>query len=266
MVKKIAYTNVYINVMELLVADEVERQFNKLPERVSRYVKRSEVETFALNRLPTLYASSEKGLQHQLDRAHQELKLQIESAVSHAIAAVQVDPIRISQPVHIESTYGREADAVLQLLSEWMRSPNLTWETALQKIQHLNMRSKARAKAARAASQASSTSQTTLAQRHGTIPPPPVRPSRHQEAARRYQEASSRYQEAQSRHRQAFSHSTIPAHESAQAESQAPHEATPSSQTHSTARRPGTYGVRTSWKPRQQSSESPGGFEDTYLR
>jgi len=96
-----AHKKLYINVMEMLVAEEVSRQLASLPERVSKYVKRTEVETFALNRLPALYASSEKGLQHQYDRALHDYKPQIVSAVRQAFAAVQVDPIRLSQPLSL---------------------------------------------------------------------------------------------------------------------------------------------------------------------
>lgn len=141
--KKVTHDSVYINVMELLVSEEVDQQLRKLPERVSKYVKRSEVATFALNRLPALYASSEKGLQYQRDRARRELKAQITGVVRQALAAVQIDPIRLSKPIQIEN-YASESEAVLQVLSEWFRLPNLTWEKALAKVQRLNQRSQPR--------------------------------------------------------------------------------------------------------------------------
>ena len=59
----------YTNVMERLVAEEVERQKAKLPPKLREYIKTVEVETFALNRLPALYASSEKGWQMQYEKA-----------------------------------------------------------------------------------------------------------------------------------------------------------------------------------------------------
>ena len=50
----------YINVMEMLVEEEVTKQIKGLPPRILKYLKQTEVETYALNRLPSLYASSEK--------------------------------------------------------------------------------------------------------------------------------------------------------------------------------------------------------------
>ncbi|MDA0864893.1 MAG: late competence development ComFB family protein [Cyanobacteria bacterium] len=122
--------------MERLVAAEVEEQLKQLPERVLRYVKRVEVETYALNRLPPLYASSEKGWQHQCDRAHQELKAKITHVVRQAFAAVQVDPIRLSQPLQdIPPDDGSQA--VLQLLREWFKNPTLDWAEALIQLRQL---------------------------------------------------------------------------------------------------------------------------------
>jgi len=131
-----AHRKLYINVMELLVSEEVERQLANLPERVSKYIKRTEVETFALNRLPALYASSERGLQHQHDRALSEYKEQIFNAVRQAFAAVQVDPIRLSQPIKMN----QDEEAVLHALQELLQEPDLTWQSALREIQRLQYR------------------------------------------------------------------------------------------------------------------------------
>jgi hypothetical protein len=135
-----AHQKMYINVMEMLVSEEVSRQLANLPERVAKYVKRLEVETFALNRLPALYASSEKGLQHQYDRALSEYKPQIVSAVRQAFAAVQIDPIRLSQPLQLN----QEEEAVLQALRELLNQPDLTWEAALKEIHRIQSQRQSR--------------------------------------------------------------------------------------------------------------------------
>ena len=138
--KGVAHQTVYINVMETAVIEEVDQQLRQLPDRVVKYIRRSEVETFALNRLPALYASSEKGFQRQRDRALRELRPKISSAVRQAFAAVQVDPIRLSEPLKLGDGSNNDADAVLQALREWLHTPDLTWKTALKKIQRLQRR------------------------------------------------------------------------------------------------------------------------------
>lgn len=270
MIKKIAHTHVYINVMELLVTEEVDRQFSRLPERVSKYLKRSEVETFALNRLPTLYASSQKGLQYQRDRASKELKTQIVNAVKHAIAAIQSDPLRLAEPIQIEGANPSEADAVLQALSECLRSPNLTWETALPKIHKLTQRNKQRLQNRNAMAEKAPTQRTL------SIPPPPVRTPR-PSAARDGQAYTPANRTAAHngsaippsvrstvRHSQPLNRQNTQVPGSEMVSNQ--HPAVTPQPTQNTTRRPGTFGVRTSWSPRQRHSESDVGFEDTYLR
>ncbi|MEO1296628.1 MAG: late competence development ComFB family protein [Cyanobacteria bacterium J06636_16] len=273
MIQKVASPHAYINVMELLVAEEVERQFRRLPERVAKYLKQAEVETCALNRLPTLYASSEKGLQHQLDRGRKELKSQIANAVHQALMAVQVDPIRLSQPIRMRGIDNGQADAVLELLSEWLRSPNLTWETALHKIQKLNRRSQARSQVTRPGPEAATQRQKN------SLPPPPHRKTQPAPPVNQPLRADLEHE-----HMDAI-HSAVPpsvlntlrrSHKStdrSQEDSEmisAPSETATPSQDKNTSRRPGTYGIRSNWSPRPQTSDTDAdadvGFEDTYLR
>lgn len=89
----------YYNVMEDLVAEEVRGQLASLPSRLTQYIKRFEVETYALNRLPTLYACSREGWIHQQKRARKEFQGTIKTAVRQAIAAVQRDLLRSATPL-----------------------------------------------------------------------------------------------------------------------------------------------------------------------
>lgn len=122
----------YINVMELLVAEEVEHQLKDLSPRVIKYLKVVEVETYALNRLPALYASSEKGWRHQYEKAKRELRNQIKSAVRQAIAAVQVDPIRSSEPLQIGQE--DESSGVLDSLRDLLKQPDLGWDGVVSRL------------------------------------------------------------------------------------------------------------------------------------
>jgi len=94
----------YHNVMEDLVAEEVKHQLATLAPRLSQYIKRVEVETYALNRLPPLYASSQEGWMQQLKRGREEFHAPIQTAVRQAIAAVQRDLLRHSTPLSPEAS------------------------------------------------------------------------------------------------------------------------------------------------------------------
>ncbi|MEO0457543.1 MAG: late competence development ComFB family protein [Cyanobacteria bacterium P01_A01_bin.114] len=122
----------YTNVMEVMVNEEVDRQLSQQPPRVLKYIKRDEVETFALNRLPPLYASSEKGWKFQYEKGSRKLHRQVADAVRQAIAAVLIDPIRTSQPLPVVT--GKESDIVLAKIRKALHQPYLTWQDVLRRL------------------------------------------------------------------------------------------------------------------------------------
>lgn len=92
-------TQFYRNVMEPLVAQEVERQMKRLPTELIKYLNAAEAIAYALNRLPALYATSEEGWKWQQKLAQQKFKEQIVEAARWGLAAVQRDPLRVSTPL-----------------------------------------------------------------------------------------------------------------------------------------------------------------------
>ena len=87
------------NVMEDLVHEEIIRQLRHYPKNLAGYLNKVEVATYALNRLPALYASSQNGQSQQIQIARKKYKDQVVSAVRRAIAAVERDPLRVSAPI-----------------------------------------------------------------------------------------------------------------------------------------------------------------------
>jgi hypothetical protein len=87
------------NVMEWLVAEEIERRIKPLSPKIANGINWVEVATYALNHLPPLYACTEEGWKYQQQRGREELSEQISTAVSQAVTVVQQDPIRRSTPL-----------------------------------------------------------------------------------------------------------------------------------------------------------------------
>jgi hypothetical protein len=87
----------YVNVMEYWVQLEVYQQLRKL-RRINRYIEPSEIVTYALNRLPPLYASCEEGKTYQLEKGKLH-RAEIRTTVLDAIKHVLRDPIRKSTPL-----------------------------------------------------------------------------------------------------------------------------------------------------------------------
>lgn len=93
-----------VNIMEVLVLEEVDDQLShRIGTQLVRYINRVEVATYALNRLPALYASSQEGVYYQVKRAKMQYGEQIGEAVSKGIAAVLRDPLRTSTPLTPEA-------------------------------------------------------------------------------------------------------------------------------------------------------------------
>lgn len=92
----------YINVMEELVEAEVNKQLQNLPDafiKYRKYLNPIEIQTYALNHLPPLYASSVSGKVHQIQKGQIKLTEQIQTTVTRAIASVLKDPLRQSEPL-----------------------------------------------------------------------------------------------------------------------------------------------------------------------
>lgn len=118
-------TNICRNAMEDLVAEEIRQQFRFLPLQQRQYLNQVQVMTYALNYLPPLYASSQRGWYYQMERGKKDLGKQIREAVLWAIAAVQRDPIRTEVPLRLQ-----EPEACLtaiKKLKELLQQEELSW-------------------------------------------------------------------------------------------------------------------------------------------
>ena len=131
----------YQNVMEFLVAEEVERQLNALSPKLAMYIRCLEVQTYALNRLPSLYASSERGWQYQRQKAEVKFQQNIITGVRQAFSAVQTDPLRRSKPLSPEAPNAgqesSESEAALQALRDLLQQSDLSWTGVVEKVKNL---------------------------------------------------------------------------------------------------------------------------------
>ncbi|WP_242046664.1 late competence development ComFB family protein [Cylindrospermum sp. FACHB-282] len=112
--------------MEVLVAEEMEKQFQSLPTKTVKYIKASEVIAYALNRLPALYATSKRGWQRQWHRGKTEMYEKITTAVRQGIIAVQQDPLRANDPLIFAEE--NAASVALQGLKVLLQCEDLSWE------------------------------------------------------------------------------------------------------------------------------------------
>ena len=130
------------NVMEILVSDEIDRQINRLPSNIKKFINPIEVATYALNRLPALYASSQQGFNKQKIRGRSEYSVKVTQEVRKGFAAVQKDLLRSSTPLTAESEQDldrdiQEAKAALQELANYLPKKDLTWKNVVKLVKPL---------------------------------------------------------------------------------------------------------------------------------
>ena len=130
---------IHRNVMEMLVADEIERQIVRLPNNIKKFINPIEVATYALNRLPALYASSQQGFNKQKLKGRSEHSVKITQEVRKGLAAVQQDLLRSSTPLLSENESEidksiKKAKAALQELADYLPEKDLTWKNVIRLV------------------------------------------------------------------------------------------------------------------------------------
>ena len=128
--------------MEILVKEEIDRQIRRYPSNIVENINLLEVATYALNRLPALYASSQQGFNKQKLKGRSQHSVEITQAVRRGFAAVQQDLLRYSIPL-IESSEPsinddvkdiEEARKALHELSPYLPNGEFSWAKIVKLI------------------------------------------------------------------------------------------------------------------------------------
>ncbi len=123
----------YKNVMETLVWEELEKQLSGISPKVSQYIKPHEVAAFALNRLPALYATNQRGWAQQWKVGQSEYSNKITICVKQAIIAVQKDFLRDDFPLDFDDELA--AFSALDDLKALLQRQHLTWENVVDVVE-----------------------------------------------------------------------------------------------------------------------------------
>ena len=123
------------NIMEVLVEEEIERQIKRYDDNIKKHINRIEVATYALNRLPPLYASCHEGFNKQKIKGRKEHSANITKTVRQAFAAVQKDLLRNSTPLMAEiKSESQEALEALEELTNFLPQQDFSWKKLVQLI------------------------------------------------------------------------------------------------------------------------------------
>ena len=121
------------NAIEELVIAETEAQLKRLSPEVVQRIEPSDVIAYALNRLPPMYATSQRGWTELRERASNVLSQQIQAAVRHALVNTQRDPLRQPDPIP-EQELATQARSLLRVQKILCRE-NLTWKDVPDLVQ-----------------------------------------------------------------------------------------------------------------------------------
>lgn len=125
----------FTNALEKLVINKVEQQLVQLANVLVRPIKIEDAAAYALNRLPTMYATSAGGLQYQQQKAQNELSDQISSAVIQALLALGKAPTRMVGPLPINKFDLEEEQALLELKPILQRD-EITWRNVAALVEN----------------------------------------------------------------------------------------------------------------------------------
>ena len=99
MLKAFYKAQVYRNVMEELVEEEIDKQTRNIKPETAKALNRIDVVSYALNRLPPLYASSQEGVYRQKQRGQQQFGQRLRAAVHQSLKVVAQQPTRVTTPL-----------------------------------------------------------------------------------------------------------------------------------------------------------------------
>jgi hypothetical protein len=105
--KKNPSSHGYINLMEVLVKEVIFQELEKLSPKNYKLLNREEVIAYALNRLPTLYVTSEEEKIEQMKKAR-SMKERIHLVVVESIETIMNKPVCNSTPLRINSIFSRK--------------------------------------------------------------------------------------------------------------------------------------------------------------
>lgn len=125
----------YINAMEILVEEEVNLRLEQLSESHRPYLNRMEMIAHALNQLPVLYATGERGLAYQLQHGQQRHRAQVKQAVQEALATVLHRPVLHYVPINQEAPAALRP--VLKKIQALLQNRAVTWENLPDIIENL---------------------------------------------------------------------------------------------------------------------------------
>ncbi|WP_019501989.1 late competence development ComFB family protein [Pseudanabaena sp. PCC 6802] len=125
----------YSNVLENLVVLVARHLLRNVPPSIVEQLDMAEVAAYALNRLPPLYATSDRGYQLLSQRAQSELSQEITAQVREAILKVGLSPALTNLPLTLNK-FDREQEVALVELQQILERSDITWQNVAEIVEN----------------------------------------------------------------------------------------------------------------------------------
>jgi hypothetical protein len=126
----------YSNILEKLVASIAVRQMARLNPELAERIPIEEVVAYTLNRLPPMYATSDRGFKALHMRAKSELANQIISTMRQGIMKVGQTPHKSVPPLPFDK-FDLEQDLALAELKQILAREDITWRNVADIIEQI---------------------------------------------------------------------------------------------------------------------------------
>jgi hypothetical protein len=124
----------YSNILENLVTAIAERRMERLSPELKAQINLDEVLAYALNRLPPMYATSNRGLKQLRQQVKNEMTNEVMAIVKQAFVKVAQTPERVLSPLPFER-FNSEQDASLEKLKLILKRDDVTWRNVVELIE-----------------------------------------------------------------------------------------------------------------------------------
>jgi len=124
----------FVNTLENLVSSVCQRQINKLAPALAAKVSLEEASAYALNRLPPMYATRERGLIYWRDRARTELSNDILVTVRQGVITILKAPSRFLPPLPSDK-FSTQQEVAIAELKEILQIEDLDWQNVAMIVQ-----------------------------------------------------------------------------------------------------------------------------------
>jgi hypothetical protein len=121
----------FVNTLENLVSSICQRQISRLAPDLATRVSLEEAAAFALNRLPPMYATSERGLMYWRERARTELSNDILVTVRQGVITILKSPSRFLPPLPSDK-FSTQQEVAIAELKDILQIEDIYWQNVAE--------------------------------------------------------------------------------------------------------------------------------------